>query len=70
MPQARSRVETSTWMPSLTISLDLALMPVASVGEHNARVADLDTTELSLRGADHRLDMAEVRRVGGLARRR
>jgi hypothetical protein len=41
--------------------LNLALMPVARVGQHDARVADLDTTEFPLRGADHRLDVAEIR---------
>ena len=45
--------------------LDLALMPVAGVSEHDSRLVDLDPTELALRGADHRLEVAEVRRVRG-----
>jgi hypothetical protein len=39
----------------------VAQVPVAGVGQHDAWVADLDTTEFSLRGADHRLEVAEVR---------
>jgi hypothetical protein len=40
--------------------LDLALMPVAGVGHPDVGVADLDTTQFSLCGADHRRDVPEV----------
>ena len=41
--------------------LDLALVPVAGVGEHDARIADVDTAKLALRGADHWLEVTNVR---------
>jgi hypothetical protein len=40
---------------------DLALVPVAGVGQDEARVAELDGAQLALCGADHRLEVPEVR---------
>jgi hypothetical protein len=44
---------------------DLTVMPIAGVGQHDLRVADLDGAQLALRGADHRFQVSEVGRVGG-----
>ena len=41
--------------------LDLALVPVAGVGEDEVWGAELDGTQLALRRADHRLEVPEVR---------
>ena len=48
---------TSTGMPSLAICCDLALVPVAGVGEHDVGIAKSERGELALRGADHRLEV-------------
>jgi len=52
-------------MPSLTNRFDLALVPVAGVGEHDVGISgDLGAAQLALDGANHRFEMAEVRGIG------
>ena len=41
--------------------LHLALVPVAGVGEHCVGITEPKRGELALRGADHRLEVPEVR---------
>jgi len=41
---------------------DLALVPVAGVGDHDGGLVDVDGAKLALRRADHRLQVAEVAR--------
>jgi hypothetical protein len=43
--------------------LHLALMPVAGVGQHDVGILQADRAQLALGGADHRLEVSEVRGV-------
>ena len=56
---------TSTWIPSKNDVLDLPLVPVAGVGEHDARVGKTVPAEFASGGIDHRFEVAEVGRIDG-----
>jgi hypothetical protein len=43
---------------------DLALMPVAGVGQHDLGIAGLDRPQFALGGPDHGFQVPEVRRLG------